>query len=54
MFRTAISSTPIWLTYVYSRSTDVCIGRGNSCPDTPVSRCYYDEDVTIECSKYGS
>ena len=54
MFRPAISSTPIWLTYVSSYSTDVCIGSENGCPDTPVTRCYYDEDVTIECSKYDS
>ena len=54
MFRPANSSTPIWLTYVYTYFTDVCIGSGNSCPDTPVSSCDHYEDVTIECSKYDS
>ena len=54
MFRPAISSTPIWLTYVSSYSTDVCIGRSNSCPATSVSNCNHYEDVTIECSKYDS
>ena len=54
MFRPAISSTPIWLTHVSSYSNDVCIGRSNSCPATPVSSCFHYEDVTIECSKYDS
>ena len=54
MFRPAISSTPIWLSYVFSYSTDVCIVSENSCPATPVSTCNHYEDVTIECSKYDS
>ena len=41
----------IWMTNVYTKSTDQCISTRNACPTSQVTSCSHTEDITIECSQ---
>ena len=51
LYSNGSSSQPIWISDILSTSFGICNNAtNNSCPNTSISSCTHQHDVTLQCS----